>query len=184
MSDERALSGSLEAMSLTGLLQLLAAEGRTGRVDVRGVARGGSLWLEAGHLSHAESDDAGPGGPEEALDALIGLSSGTFTFTPGESAPQRSLHGPTEHLLMEAAIRRDHARRGDPAAVAPASVPSFAPVPAGGSTPRFTTLQWRVLASIDGHKSVEAIAADIELPVAALASILADLEAAGVIQIT
>ena len=185
MSDDLKLSGSLDALSLPGLLQLLGAEGRAGRLDVAAEPSAGSLWLESGHLVHATAEAGGVTTRGAlALDLLLGLTEGTFVFAPGETAPERTLDGPTEQLLMEAAVRKDHARRGDPLAVAPSSVPSFAPVPAGGSTPRFTTMQWRVLAAIDGHKSVGEVAAEVELPVEALSALLAGLEAAGVIQIT
>lgn len=181
MSGSSELSGSLGALSLTGLIQLLAAEGRSGRLEVAAPARSGALWLESGQLVHAESEaESGAA----ALDGLIALTDGAFRFVAGDAAPSRSLHGPTEQVLMEAAVRNDHARRRAPAPVSPDAIPSFAPVPEGGSTPRFTTLQWRVLAAIDGRKSVRAIADEVQLPVSALAALLGELDAAGVIQVT
>lgn len=185
MSSDGRLTGSLAALSLPGLVQLLAAEGRTGRIDVRSAARAGSLFLDGGLLAHAacgEGEAAVTG--EAALEVLLGVSEGTFEFTPAVVAPERTLHGPTEQLLMEAAVRRDHARRGDAGSLPAHAVPSFAPVPKGGSTPRFTTLQWRVLASIDGRKDVATLAAEVQLPVTVLGTLLAELEAAGVIQVT
>ena len=113
VSDDLKLSGSLDALSLPGLLQLLGAEGRAGRLDVASAPRAGSLWLEAGHLVHATAEAGGvTARGAEALDLLFGLSEGTFSFAPGETAPERSLDGPTEQLLLEAAVRKDHARYG------------------------------------------------------------------------
>lgn len=183
MSEDRKLAGSLDALSLPGLVQLLSSERRTGRVDVSGPRGAGSLWLDTGDLVHASvhSGDEHLEG-EAAIDDLLGLGEGTFVFAPGEAAPVRTLSGPTDHLLMEAAVRRDHARRG-PGAVLPGhAVPSFAPLPAS-STARYTTMQWRVLAAIDGRKDIATIAAEVQLPVGALSAVLTELEAVGVIHI-
>lgn len=181
MTDPSKLTGSLEALSLTGLLQLLAAEARTGCLEIVSRPCSGSLWIEGGKLVHAATETSEG---SAALDALVGLAEGTFSFSPGEEPPLRTLQGPTEQLLMEAAVRNDHAKRDPTHVLEPGCVPSFAPVPEGGSTPRFTTLQWRVLAAIDGRKTLQAIADEIQLPVVALAALLAELESAGVIQVT
>lgn len=185
MTDDLRLSGSLEALSLAGLVQLLAAEGRSGRIDIEAQGVSGALWLKAGILVHARHEGAaGVTEGEPALDSLVALQRGTFTVIAGEAAPAQTLQGPTEQLLMEAAVRQDHAGRGAEGGLPPHAVPSFAPVPPGGATPRFTTLQWRVLASIDGRKTIEQMAPEVQLPVGTLAGLLADLEAAGVIRIT
>ncbi len=183
------LSGSLHALSLSGLLQLLGAEGRTGQIDVVAPSATGSLWLESGRVVHASAAaGASPGATahegEAALDIMLGLAEGTFAFMPEAKAPARTLTAPTEQLLLESAVRRDHARGGRAGVMEATSIPSFAPVPAGGATPRFTTLQWRVLAAIDGRKDIETLASEVQLPAATLAAMLSELEAAGVIRIT
>src|SRR5204862_5326136 len=93
-----------------------------------------------------------------------------------------TLAGGTQHLLMEAAYRRDHLQRAATEGLPPDAVPSFAPVPADGAPPRFTTLQWRILAAIDGHRSIEAIAADLGLAPGAVGGVLSELVRAGVIR--
>jgi hypothetical protein len=82
---------------------------------------------------------------------------------------------------MESACRRDHVGHA-PDEVPLEAVPAFAPVPLGGATPRFTTLQWQVLARIDGQRSVESLAADVGLPRNVLATLVRDLIAAGVLR--
>ena len=47
------LNGSLDSVSLPGLLQLLSAERRTGRLDLDQ----GSLWLDEGGIIHASCGD-------------------------------------------------------------------------------------------------------------------------------
>ena len=183
-SNPPALTGSLSSLSLVGLLQLLAAERRTGRLDVIGNGIEGSLWLADGTLVHSQSRaPSGPAEGEAALDRLALLDEGRFAFHSGPESPDRTLEGSTEHLLMEAAYRRDHHVRAETEGVELTAVPSFAPVPDGGNPPRFTTMQWRVLASIDGHKDVAALAADVGMPPQAMARIVGDLLALGVVRL-
>jgi hypothetical protein len=83
---------------------------------------------------------------------------------------------------MEAACRRDHARR-DGGVLPAEAVPVLAPVPHAGSTPSFNTMQWRLLASIDGRRDVQSLADALGLPVPATARLLAELVDAGVLEI-
>ena len=180
-----ALTGSLSALSLVGLLQILAAERRTGRLEVIGNGLEGNLWIVDGALVHAEAKSAvGVAAGEEALDRLALLDSGRFAFQAGPEAPRQTLEGSTDALLMEAAYRRDHHVRAETEGVPPSAIPSFAPVPEGGNPPRFTTLQWRVLASIDGRKDVATLAAEVGMPETAMTRLMGDLLALGVIRLS
>lgn len=182
------LKATLGTVSLTGLVQLLATEEGTGRLEVCAAApeRRALLWMARGRLVHAELHglSAGaPTAPEDALSEALGFTEGDLAWTPGLAAPARTLHGSTEHLLMEAACRRDHSRRdGDEPADA-RSVPSLAPVPEGAATPRFNTLEWRLLALVDGRRDVAALAARVGMPVEAVLATLGPLRAAGVLRL-
>ena len=185
------LRGSLSVTSLPGLLQLLSTERRTGRLDVspsgRGASARGSVWLDTGAIVHAECGPAAEraGARHEGQDAvhsLVATEAGEFTFGNDVAAPRRTISDTTEHLLVEAACRRDDARRAAPV-VTPAAVPAFAPVPEGVSTPRFNTMQWRILAAIDGRKDVTELAKDLGLPPAAACTLVSEMVAAGVVQL-
>lgn len=176
------LSGSLSALSFIGLVQLLAAERRSGRLDLHGPVEG-QLWLDDGQLVHAETKSgAGARSGEAALDELASIDSGTFEFRPATYGGPVTLEGSTQHLLMEAACRRDHVHRASSEGLPPDAVPSFAPVPEGGDPPRFTTLQWRILATIDGRRDIAAIAADLGLAPASVGGVLAELVRVGVLR--
>ena len=183
--NQPALTGSLSTLSLIGVVQILAAERRTGRLDVVANASRGGLWLANGKLVHAlaRSTAKGEVTGEVALDRLAALDDGRFEFHEGADAPERTLAGSTDHLLMEAAYRRDSHRRAETEGVPLAAVPAFAPVPDGGDAPRFTTLQWRVLASIDGAKDVATLARECEMPEAAMSRLVGDLVALGVVRL-
>lgn len=186
------LKGTLASVSLPGLLQLLCTEGRSGRLQVaaggRGTARHGAIWLQSGRIVHADCRGAGGSAEgerlegEEALYALVILDEGELGFEPGATPPARTIQASTDHLMMEAACRRDHARREADAGMDLAAVPVFAPVPDGASTPRFNTLQWRLLAAIDGRKDVTGLAVELGVAPDAAWSMVSELERAGVLR--
>lgn len=183
-SDSPTLSGSLAALSFIGLVQLLASERRSGRLDIKAAVEG-ELWLENGHLVHAETRAAeGRRSGEAALDDLAALDAGSFEFRSGTFKGTRTLEGGTEYLLMEAACRRDHVQRAETEGLPPDAVPSFAPVPEDGNPPRFTTLQWRILAAIDGRRDIAAIAEELRLAPAGVGNVLAELVRVGVLRVS
>lgn len=170
------LNGSLESVSLPGLLQLLSAERRTGRLQLGE----GALWLEEGSVVHAER--GGLQG-EEAVYALVEIAGGEFAFEDGERSSSRSVSSPTEHLVLEAACRRDQRRRAARGELSVDAVPRFAPVQGGGATPRFDTLQWRVLAAIDGRKSLEQLSRELSLPPSAVSGVVSELLRTGAVEL-
>lgn len=179
------LQGSLSVLSLAGLLQLLATELRSGRLELldgQGAALA-SLWLEEGVVVHARGEGGRAGDDHEDVVAeLLGREDGRFRFVASEATPTRSFRRSAGELLMEAACRRDHASRDDGGLPARA-VPVLAPVPHAGTTPSFNTMQWRLLASIDGRRDVAALAEALGLPVPATSRLLAELVEAGVLEI-
>lgn len=203
MPDLTGLSGSLSVLSLPGLVQLLAAEQRTGRLDVLGAeAPLGSIWLESGRVVHAAeegaveegavegaiaedgAEDADVEAAEEAAVHVLDTEAGAFRFEPGAQPPIRSLDVAASHLLLEAARRRDHAEREswpEMPEVTPATIPALVAEPPGGASPRFDTLQWRLLASVDGRRTVRSIAEAAGVPLQAAAEVVDDLMRSGVL---
>lgn len=170
------LNGSLDSVSLPGLLQLLSAERRSGRLELSA----GRLWLDQGGIVHALCGEASG---EDAVFALVETAKGDFQFEEGGELPDRTVTVPTEHLVLEAACRRDHRRRAEDGDVPPSAVPAFASVTGGAATPRFDTLQWKVLAAIDGRKSVEQLSQELRLPLPALTGVIAALLRVGALEL-
>ena len=170
------LNGSLESVSLAGLLQLLSAERRSGCLDLDA----GRLWLDQGGIVHAVCGDAVG---EDAVFGLVESAVGDFSFEDGGELPERTVTIPTEHLVLEAACRRDHRRRAEEGDLAPTAIPSFASVTGGAATPRFDTLQWRVLAAIDGAKTVQQLSDELRMPLPALTGVIAALLRVGALEL-
>ena len=170
------LTGSFDSVSLPGLLQLLSAERRSGCL----VLDAGALWLVEGDVVHAERGEAAG---EEAVFALVEVAAGEFRFEEGEESAERTVAAPTEHLVLEAACRRDARKRAAAGDVPSDAVPAFAPVQGGAATPRFDTLQWKVLAAIDGRKNVGQLCEELRLPPPAVTGVIAGLLRAGVLEL-
>jgi hypothetical protein len=115
--------------------------------------------------------------------ALVEAAAGDFRFEDGEEAPERTVSAPTEHLVLEAACRRDARKRAAAGDVPSDAVPAFAPVTGGAATPRFDTLEWKVLAAIDGRKNVGQLCDELKLPQPAVSGVIAGLLRSGVLEL-
>ena len=82
------ISGDLSVFPLLSVLQMLLVSGRGGVFTVDH-PRGGELWFEHGEVLHARSDALSG---EAALQLLASVDGGTFTFEPGATPPERTLH--------------------------------------------------------------------------------------------
>lgn len=103
------MTGTLGLFSLVDLFQLLASARRSGRLSVdhpKGTAR---VYFDKGLVVHA--DFAGATG-ETAVYELFADERGTFEFRLGMPAPEKTIQGGTENLVLEAVRRLDEARRG------------------------------------------------------------------------
>jgi len=109
---EAETSGRLSGLSLTGFLQLLAAEGRSCGVHVRGPAGEGRLDLEAGKLVDAVAGDLRG---KEAFFELLRWPSPELELVTLGPPLTRSIWQGLEGLLLEAAALEDELLSGIPA---------------------------------------------------------------------
>jgi CheY-like chemotaxis protein len=98
------VSGSLEEMSFSDMMQVLCVGGRTAEVMLsRGDAQG-RVYLVNGDVIHAV---AGERVGEEAFYALMQWKTGAFQTVRCTTMPARSIHASVMSLLMEGARRAD-----------------------------------------------------------------------------
>ena len=93
------LEGDLQQVALFDLLQVFAANQRTGQLVVESGALRGEVWVSAGRVIDAT---CGPVTGEKALFRVLALRRGQFTFHPDRRPPRQRIDAATEHLLMEA----------------------------------------------------------------------------------
>ncbi len=103
-----AFSGTLKAIPLMDLIQILHLCKKTGHLKLAGTEASGGLYIEEGSIRQAWS---GERRSEEALFELTTWTEGSFTFESGVRTELPPLETPTLPLLLEAARRLDERRR-------------------------------------------------------------------------
>jgi response regulator RpfG family c-di-GMP phosphodiesterase len=121
----RRVSGSLDEMGVADLLRTLASVQRSGRLTFRSHSLAGELRLEKGRVVHAV---CGSVKGEEALDRLLGIGDGDFTYDPNFLVLEQQMDKDAEVLVRESEAR--HKRGGAPPRPSPAS-------PSGKAIPTF-----------------------------------------------
>jgi uncharacterized protein DUF4388/tetratricopeptide repeat protein len=122
---------------------------------------------------------------EEVVFEVMSWNEGYFSFNeqPESKVPTEvSVRIPVEALLMEGARRIDEWSRIENRIPHVGVVPSLAPPPeSGGGELDLLPPEWEVLALVDGHRSVRALATELGRSDFEVAKTLFGLESAGVI---
>lgn len=104
-----AVSGSLEEMGLTDMVQILAQGRKTGALKIRSGSETGELHFVGGEIFNAVF---GKRSGEDAFYDLLKLKTGDFLLDPNFKAEQRIIRESAEGLLLEAMRRLDEGVRG------------------------------------------------------------------------
>jgi len=115
-----AMSGRIEEVSIPDILQLFQASKKTGVLLLLDGDREGKIHLRKGQVVYATIGGDLDLGPLKSIFRLIGWSSGTFEFKPGdEGSFDVELEESTTSLLMEGSRQLDELRRLEPELPAP-----------------------------------------------------------------
>ncbi len=98
------LEGDLQQVALFDLLQVFAANRRTGLLSVVSGGVRGQIWLKEGRVVDAV---CGFVAGEKALFRVLALSEGQFVFLPDRTAGRQRIDASTDFLLMEAVRHAD-----------------------------------------------------------------------------
>ena len=96
--------GVLRKVGLQDVIQMECLGRNSSVLEITNPQASGRLYIEDGNIIHAI---VGSLTGERALQKLLSFSGGSFQLLPFESPAQRTIHGPWEFLLMEAARVRD-----------------------------------------------------------------------------
>lgn len=170
--------GSIQELPVPDIIQLVSVSGKTGMFTlIRGAERG-YIYLKNGQMMHAKLGDLAG---EEAVYALAIWSTGDFQFTPGEEAESATIRKSNTSLLMESARRIDEwkvlSRRIPGLDFVPALLPGDASEPVTVSP-----LERNLILRIDGRKTVEEIARDLDTSSFETAKVLYGLITAGLVE--
>jgi GGDEF domain-containing protein len=111
-ADGSGLQGSLARMPLADLLQILAMNRETGRLQIARDGARGEIALVEGQVADAA---AGAAGGEKALYRLLSWREGRFVFASGGATPPRRIEKRLEELVLEGVRQSDEAARLLPA---------------------------------------------------------------------
>lgn len=107
---EATLRGRLEEVGFPELVQMLAAGGKNGRLEISGARRSGHVEIRSGEIRVAHTD--GVDG-HEAIYAIALMDKGTFAFHASNDPVEPNISQPTTHLLLESMKRRDEHTAGE-----------------------------------------------------------------------
>ena len=101
-------SGTLNQVGLQDVIQIQCLARSSCILEVRNAQTRGEIYIESGAVIHAA---AGAFNGERAFHLLLALTNGEFQLQPFKKPAERTVHGPWELLLMEAARARDEQKQ-------------------------------------------------------------------------
>jgi len=106
------MSGLLDVVPLSDLLQLLSASQKSGVVTIRSGHEVGQICLRQGRVYHSSIEGHAGVGPHKAFYRMLCWSQGEFEFDPrGERKVREEIDAAIQSLLMEGVCQIDEIRR-------------------------------------------------------------------------
>ncbi len=100
----KGFKGVVQELSLVDILQLLAYEKGTAKVDVSSPEGKGGIYVKDGRLVHAVFEETEG---HEALDRILSLEGGSFSVRRGETSPKESMDEPLDAVLLRVITSKD-----------------------------------------------------------------------------
>jgi hypothetical protein len=101
---DQGVSGSLAEMGILDILQILGAGGKTIAIHLNGPLGTGRIYLDNGHIIHADTDHI-QGAP--AVYEMVNWIAGTFTLRPQPPEVERTIFESNDGLILEGLRRAD-----------------------------------------------------------------------------
>jgi len=97
-SGDSEISGNLAQVFLPDLWQMLSLNQKSGIIHVEGEGTSGSIYIDQGEIVSAALRNLSG---EKALFRMIPLRQGKFRFVPGKVGVRRTIHAPSQHVVLE-----------------------------------------------------------------------------------
>ncbi|NJD62074.1 MAG: response regulator, partial [Deltaproteobacteria bacterium] len=97
-SGDSEISGSLAQVFLPDLWQMLSLNRKSGIIQVEGEGTSGAIYIDQGEIVSAVMRNLSG---EKALFRMIPLRQGKFRFLPGKVGVRRTIHAPSQHVVLE-----------------------------------------------------------------------------------
>jgi len=173
-----ALQGSLAELSLPDVIQVVSASGKTGAFHVDRDGERGKIFLRDGRIVDAV---VGSLRGEHAVYEIASWSRGNFTFKPGDACEETTIQASNATLMMEAARRLDEWRVLARKIPSVRAVPYFPPRDRERDQVTLSPQEWVVVTRIDGGRSIEQIAGDLQWGVFDVSKLLFGLITSGLV---
>ncbi|MEZ4545446.1 MAG: DUF4388 domain-containing protein, partial [Cyanobacteriota/Melainabacteria group bacterium] len=99
------LTGNLEILQITNLLQSISMGGMSGRLRIKRAAAYADIFFEEGKVVHAEGSRALG---QECFIQVIGWKDGEFHFEPKLKTDEKTINKPMEALILEGCLLMDN----------------------------------------------------------------------------
>ncbi len=107
----RGFKGVVQELSLVDILQLLAYESGTAKIEVASPDGKGAIYVENGKLVHAVFEDIEG---QEAFDRILSLEGGSFSVRRGETSPKKTMDEALDAVLLRVITSRDETAETEP----------------------------------------------------------------------
>ncbi len=165
--DAREIEGGLSQLPLADLLQILAANKRTGRLVIVNGQERGEIGLSAGRPVNAREGEIEG---EKALFRLLGWKEGSFAFNPGPAPTRTRIDRSMEDALLEGAHQSDERDRLMPLLPPLSTLVSLSPSAEGPVAPHPVTAA--VLALLQTPRTLREVLDQVDAPDLAVLSAL------------
>jgi hypothetical protein len=144
---ESGFRGMLRQVELQDVLQMECLARSSSILEIKAGSVQGRIYIQDGAFVHSEVADAVG---EEAFNRLLALNRGEFSLHPFADPPRKTIDGPWEFVLMEAARKRDE--MAEPAPQAPPAPVTSSSSWTGNSLPlEIAPLPTAELAGLEGN---------------------------------
>ena len=100
----KGFKGVVQELTLIDILQLLAYESGTAKIEVSSPDGKGAIYVRDGRLVHAVFEDLEG---QEAFDRILSLEGGSFSVRRGETSPKETMDEPLDAVLLRVVTSKD-----------------------------------------------------------------------------
>ncbi len=149
------LEGNLKDFDLSDILQLIHMGKKTGALEVVTEAESGVIYFHLGGAVHAVAQDLSG---DDAVNRILRWRQGHFAFKPEATTSYKSIKTPLQHLVLDAARQIDEWQDIQKLIPNLDLIPAIEENPSAGTEDiKLQPSEWRVLAIVDGAKSIRDI---------------------------
>ena len=174
------LEGNLKDFDLSDILQLIHMGKKTGALEVVAENESGVIYFQSGTAVHAVAQDLSG---DDAVNRILRWRQGHFAFKPDVHTTYRSIKTPLQHLVLDAARQIDEWQDIQKLIPSLDVVPAIEENPSAGTEDiKLQPGEWRVLAIVDGAKTIREIIHDGHLSDFETCKILYGLVSSGLVK--